>query len=339
MSTVLPTPQLNALLRPAASIRQRIRHWWLARMPRTDTLLLTHRNVYILPTRAGLMFAVTLVVLLIASINYQLSLGYVLTFLLAGSGVVSMHLTHNTLRGLTLYLRAPASLFAGEPALLNITLTTPGSARFGIGLRIESTPAATLSWADVPEGGQAHAQVSFVPQHRGRHDIPALSVETRFPLGLFRAWAVWRPLAQVLVYPRPEQPAVPMPSARAMPGGQSARRNASGGETEGVRSYRRGDPMKLVVWKKAARNLEAGGDLVSRDTSASVQHELWLDWQQCGNLPSEERLSRLTAWVLAAHRVDASHGLRLPGIEIAPAQGEAQRKRCLETMALWQAVR
>ena len=30
----------------------------------------------------------------VASINYQLNLGYVLTFLLAGSGVVSMHVTH-----------------------------------------------------------------------------------------------------------------------------------------------------------------------------------------------------------------------------------------------------
>jgi len=80
-------------------VRQRFRVWWQARLPRTDTLLLTQRNVYILPTRAGFMFALTLMTLLVASINYQLNLGYVLTFLLASSGVVSMHLTHNTLRG------------------------------------------------------------------------------------------------------------------------------------------------------------------------------------------------------------------------------------------------
>ncbi|MBK9362478.1 MAG: hypothetical protein IPM99_15800 [Rubrivivax sp.] len=55
------------------------------------------------------MFAPTLLVLLLASINYQLNLGYLLTFLLAGSGLVSMHVTHNTLRRLTLRLR-PARL-------------------------------------------------------------------------------------------------------------------------------------------------------------------------------------------------------------------------------------
>ena len=67
---------------------------------------LTQGNVYILPTRAGWMFGLTLLVLLLASVNYQLNLGYMLTFLLAGSGVVSMHITHGTLRGLTLHLRA-----------------------------------------------------------------------------------------------------------------------------------------------------------------------------------------------------------------------------------------
>ena len=79
-------------------LRQRVRDWWQARHPRTDSWTLTQRNIYILPTRAGFMFAAVLVVMLLATINYQLNLGYVLTFLLAGAGFVSMHLTHNTLR-------------------------------------------------------------------------------------------------------------------------------------------------------------------------------------------------------------------------------------------------
>lgn len=320
---------------PVASVRRRFRAWWQQRLPRADTLLLTQRNVYILPTRAGLMFGLTLLVLLVASINYQLSLGYVLTFLLAGSGVVSMHVTHNTLRGLTLHLRPPAAVFAGSPALLDITLTSPGRARFGIGLRMESAAATTLAWTDVPEGGQAQAQVSFVPQKRGLCEVPAISTETRFPLGLFRAWSVWRPAAQTLVYPKPELPAAPLPPAYVTPGGPTARRSTDGGEIEGIRGYRRGDALKLVVWKKAARSLETGGELVSRDTSASVQQQLWLDWQHCAGLAPEDRLSRLAAWVLAADRAGADHGLRLPAVEIAPGHGDAQRKRCLEALALW----
>ena len=42
------------------------------------------------------------------------------------------------------------------------------------------------------------------------------------------------------------------------------------GEIEGVRGYRRGDPMKLIAWKKAAQAVETGAELVSRDTSVST---------------------------------------------------------------------
>ena len=83
-------------------VRARFRAWWQARLPLSDTLTLTQRNVYILPTRPGFMLGATLLVLLIGSINYQLNLGYLLTFLLAGCAGVGMHVCHATLRGLTL---------------------------------------------------------------------------------------------------------------------------------------------------------------------------------------------------------------------------------------------
>jgi uncharacterized protein (DUF58 family) len=165
--------------------------------------------------------------------------------------------------------------------------------------------------------------------------VPTLNAETRFPLGLFRAWTVWRPAATLLVYPKPERPAAPLPAARAVPGGPAAARSTDGGETEGVRAYRRGDPLRHVVWKKAAKALATGGELVSRDTAATVQQQLWLDWQACGALAAEDRLSRLAAWVLAAHRAGADFGVRAPGIEIAPAQGDVQRAACLEALARW----
>lgn len=319
----------------ADAVRGRFRAWWQARLPRSDTLLLTQRNIYILPTPAGLMFAATLLVLLLASINYQLNLGYVLTFLLAGSGLVSMHVTHNTLRALTLRMRAPAPVFAGEPAPLEAVLTSPDSARFGIGIKLADADASTLTWIDVPAMGQASAQVSFVPSSRGLHLLPALSLETRFPLGLFRAWTIWRPASELLVYPALEKPAAPLPAARVLPGGPSRGNAAEGGEVEGVRGYRRGDPLKLVYWKKTAKSMASGGELVSRDTSSAVHQQLWLDWQACGTLAPEDRLSRLASWVVAAQRAGAQYGLGLPGRSVEPGEGEAHRRRCLEVLALW----
>jgi uncharacterized protein (DUF58 family) len=104
----------------------------------------------------------------------------------------------------------------------------------------------------------------------------------------------------------------------------------SSGEFDGVRAYRRGDPMKMVVWKKVGKTDE----LVSRDTQQAQRRELWLDFSRCGPLDADARLARLAAWVLQAEKLGIDYGLRLPGVELRPDSGEAHRRRCLEALAL-----
>ena len=316
---------------------QRIQAWWRSRLAPTDTHQLTQRNIYILPTRAGLMFALTLLTLLLASINYQLNLGHVLTFLLAGSGVVSLQLTHNTLRGLRLHLKPVAPVFAGSSAHIEVVLTAPASARrprHGVGVGTARSADAT-SWVDVPAGGQVTTQLAFEPGRRGLMPMPRLTVQTRFPLGLFRAWTVWRPAASCLVYPRPEADAPALPSAAGAGTRPVHGRTSGAGEADGIRAYRRGDPLKSIVWRKAAKLLDAGGELLSRDSSLPRHQAVWLDWADCAPLPPEQRLSRLTAWVLSAERHGLRYGLALPGRQIAPDHGDAHRLACLESLALW----
>lgn len=322
----------TAVLNPFVFARRRFRQWWQGRLPLTDTLTLTQRNVYILPTRPGFMLMLTLLVLLIASINYQLNLGYLLTFLLAGSAVVGMHVCHATLRGLTLNLMQPEPQFAGASATLSVVLTNlRKSVRHGIGLAVlDATHEDRWAWSDVPAEGSCTVQVAFKPDRRGLHHVPPLTAETRFPLGTFRVWTVWRPAAQVLVYPTPEPFPPPLPPGEPRAGGAAVSRATTSGEFEGVRAYRRGDPLKLVVWKKAAKAQE----LVSRDTMQAQRYELWLDFAQAGHPDREQRLSRLAAWVLQADKLGQDYGLRLPGQEIKPGAGEAHKRRCLEALAL-----
>ncbi|WP_088278687.1 DUF58 domain-containing protein [Ideonella sp. A 288] len=312
-------------------ILDRFRNYLENRLPRSDSWALTQSSIYILPTRAGWAFAVTLVVMLLTSINYQLNLGYVLTFLLCGAGLVAMQQTHANLRGLTLRVRSPQPVFAGEPAPIDIVLDNPGRERHGLGLGLYRAGHKGMAWVDAPALGAGSARLSFVPQRRGRHLLPTIMAETNFPLGLFRAWTVWRPAAEVLVYPRPEQPAQALPALQQAPGAVHAAQHGSGGEFEGVRAYRRGDPMRQVVWKKVARNNE----LVSRDASTSASQELWLDLPR-GLPDTEAQLSRLAAWVLAADRLGVNYGLRLPGHELPCASGDGQRRTALQALACWQ---
>ncbi|MDA8521522.1 DUF58 domain-containing protein [Acidovorax sp. NCPPB 4044] len=336
-----PASRTSARFSPLAPLRRRFQRWWQARLARTDTTVLTQRNVYILPTGAGWMLALTLLVLLVASINFQLNLGYLLTFLLAGSAVVGMHVCHATLRGLTLHLLPPEPRFLGQSVVFDIQLTSErASARHGIALAVHgggSDGAGTTHWAwtDVPAQGSATVQVAFQPERRGLHDVPLLTAETRFPLGTFRVWTLWRPAAQVLVFPRPEVPPPPLPAGEPRGGGAGSAPAQGIGEFDGVRAYRRGDPLKLVVWKKAAKSLATGtDDLVSRDAQQAQRQELWLD-PALASLPDPEaRLSRLTSWVIQAERLGVDYGLRLPSGEIGQGSGPAHERRCLEALAL-----
>ena len=294
-----------------------------------DTLTLTQRNVYILPTRPGLMLGITLLVLLIGSINYQLNLGYLLTFLLAGSAVVGVHLGHGTLSGMTLSLLPHEPQFANRQVLIGIRLSNPGKRRrFGIGLSLGD--AAQWTWTDVPPQGDQTIQLAFQPGRRGLHPVPAITAETRFPLGTFRVWTVWRAAMPVMVYPAPEDRPPALPVGEPSPGRAVSTRRQSSGETDGVRPYRRGDPLKLIVWKKLAR----AGEMVSRDTSQLQQVQRWLDLQQTGLHHTEQQLERLCAWVLEAERQGADYGLRLGSLEIAPGHGEEHRRRCLQALAM-----
>ncbi len=333
---------------PLAFVRGRFQKWWQSKLPFTDHVELTQRTVYILPTRPGLMLGVTLLTLLVASINYQLNLGYLLTFLLAGSAVVGMHVCHGTLRGLAMNLTAPPAQHAGTTATFDVKLTnTRRSIRHGIGLSVLNRHGASAkeakethwTWTDVPAQGSSTVHVGFTPPSRGLHRLPTLTAETRFPLGTFRVWTVWRPAAQILVYPAPELHAPPLPPGEPRSGGAAvATQSQSSGEFDGVRGYRRGDPMKLVVWKKATRagehSVSEDGGLIVRDTQQAQRHELWLDFSHAGTQDVEHKLSRLCAWVIRADKLGVDYGLRLPSVEVKPSFGEAHKRRCLEALAL-----
>ena len=50
---------------------------------------------------------------------------------------------------------------------------------------------------------------------------------------------------------------------------------------------------------------------------------------------TEQRLSRLAAWVLEADREGHAYRLALPGRELPAGRGESQRRAALEALALW----
>ena len=299
------------------------------RKPRIEStpLRLTARRLYILPTRAGLVYALLLLGLLVGAMNYGVSLAYLFTFWFAGLGVVGMLHTQRNLHGLTLHAVPVAPVFAGESAEFGLRVETHGrQARQRLRLRHEQAIGPP---ADVPPAGEGLLRMTLPQPRRGWHAPGRFSVCSEYPLGLFRCWSVMELDWQVLVYPAPAADRLPFPSAEALDeAGQLSR--GEGSDFAGLRGYQPGDPPRRIAWKAAARG---GENLVTKQFAGGGGESLWLDWRLTPERDGEARLSRLTRWILDAHAAGLVFGLRLPGREIPAQAGEAHLRQCLEALA------
>jgi uncharacterized protein (DUF58 family) len=293
-------------------------------------IVLGHRRVYIVPSRLGLFFGAALLILLIGSINYALSLGFGLTFLLAGMGIAGMVQTARNLAQLTVRAARADPVFAGEAAHFRLVLDNPTDFdRPEILVRHVASGAQCR--VDVGASAVAQAELAVPAPRRGWQPLGRVLLESRFPVGLFRAWSYVRPEARCLVYPRPEPGALPPPAPGSQAGGARARTQGSD-DFSGLRAYQPSDSPRHVAWKSAARS----DDMLTKQFAGEAVAELWLD---LADLPAalglETRLSRLAGWVIAAERAGALYGLRLAGNDIPPGRGELQRAACLEALALF----
>ena len=312
-------------------LHERFVRWALrVRPPEAAPIVLTQRRVYVLPTRAGLAYATALIVILLGAMNYNLSLGHALVFLLAGLGIVAIL---HTFRNLVLVAIRPGrcqAVFAGrlaqfEVVLENRRLEARTCLRLFIGdeipIEIDIGPhAGTVAMLDVPAA------------RRGWLQMPRLTIETTWPLGLVRAWSYAVPDLRCLVYPAPASKAPPLPW-----GGESARgvtRDGRGADDfSGLLRHQLADPPRHVAWKAAARQQD--GPLLTKLFSGATAQQLWLDWDALPEgLDTEQRLSILARWMLDADAAGLAWGLRLPGVRLPPDNGPAQLGAGLRALAL-----
>lgn len=289
---------------------------------------LSRRRVYIIPSRSGFTFATLLIAMLIGAINYQNSLAFIFTFLLAGLGLISMVHTFRNLNGLRFRVGHIQPIFARELATFPLYVENPqGHSRYAIKLLFQGQTPQIL---DLNTDGGQWVNLQFPSSKRGWLQPGRITVYTRFPLGLFHAWAYINISMRALVYPTPTGDRK-LPAEALVQSGNSGDQGKGDDDFSSLRPYHPGDSLRHVHWKALAR--EQG--LVTKQFGSGVHEELWLRWELLSNLSSEEKLSRLTRWVLEADSQGMAYGLSLPDKEIKPQRGDAHRRHCLEALALF----
>ena len=304
---------------------------WAAKRQGTDMLplRLLGRRLYILPTRAGIAFAVLAFVMLIAGLNYSNSLALVLTFMLGGFMLVGMHECQRTLQGLELVQAQADECHAGDEGLVQLRFTNAAPLpRRALGAR---TPGLADSRFDLDRHGAASVQVKFHGARRGRHRLERIELSTTAPFGLFRCWTWLYLPVEVLVYPRIDgSRALPAPGAGRLAHRPSV---AAPGEDEwaGLRAYQAGDSPRSIAWKSWAR----GAPLLVAQYSGSGGSDYLFSFRGLESLDLEARLSQLAAWISECGRLDAACGLALPGTDVPPGRGAAHRAKLLRALAVY----
>ncbi|MCG8435961.1 MAG: DUF58 domain-containing protein [Gammaproteobacteria bacterium] len=295
-----------------------------------DPVTLHRRRVYILPTRAGVIYSFMLFAMLLGSMNYSNSMGFVLTFFLASLGLVAMHHCHRNLERLILRTGRVDSVFAGQTAVFHLIAHNDARAgRYGISVAREENVTART---DISAGGSAILSIPVETETRGIKKLGRVSVYTTYPFGLFRAWAWLRTDLACVVYPRPAEVRLPPPPS-ATENGVTQLDELGQDDFSGLRLYRSGDAPRHIAWKASARTQQ---DLLVKQFSSGGAATRWFEWDSLPKMDVEARLSMLCRWILDAHGAGDVYGLKLPQQTIELNQGLNHRNYCLKALALFQ---
>jgi len=296
------------------------------RGPMTPPFELEYRHVFILPTRFGLGFGAMLVFMTLGGLNFNNNMALMLVFLLATIATITMLIAYRNLSGLKIDRVRSEPVFYGEPAHFRVFVSNGDECqRFAIQAGFKQA----LDCKDFKLNTSEAFQLNHPTSKRGWLDMPSFRLETRFPLGLFKAWSWIFPQTRCLVYPSPARHAPPLPRSGHGQGGRAIK--GEGDQVHGLRKYQPGDSIQRVAWRASARHDE----LYSLEMEAPRDEACELDWDLLKGGDTETRLSILTTWVIAADHKQLNYSLNLPGEHIPVGSGIDHRLKCLELLALY----
>lgn len=296
------------------------------RGPMTPPFELEYRHVFVLPTSFGWGFGFMLVFMTLGGLNFNNNMALMLVFLLGTIAQLTTLIAYRNLSGLRIDSIFSEPVFCGESARFRVFISN-GDERQRFAIQAGFKKPQDCKDFQLNSSESLHLQH---PTHtRGWLEMPSFRLETRFPLGLFKAWSWIFPQTRCLVYPSPAMNAPPLPKTGHGQTGQAIK--GDGDQVHGLRKYHPGDSIQRIAWRASARHDE----LYSLEMEAPREEACELDWNLLQGGDVETRLSILTAWVIAADHKQLTYSLKLPAEQVPSGCGIQQRSRCLELLALY----
>jgi uncharacterized protein (DUF58 family) len=316
------------------------RRWLQRRIPPNTQQTLQRKNIFILPSKAGMSFLVTIFLLWLLGTNYQNNVVLVLTFLLLSLLHTCILYSYSNFSGLSIAVNPVADCFAGDTAKVNCLLKSHRQ-RNHQNIMLGWNPLATVS-VDIAAQQSTEVTLLLETPQRGWYRADRLTMASVYPLGLIRTWARLDMDVEFLVYPQPIVTPLPEASVVVVDNVDDANVDieaehlsslALADDISHLREYQAGDSVKHIAWKSYAK----GQGLATKvyESVAQAERQQWLSWDDFSGIDTEGRLSRLCHCVLQAEREQLNYGLQLPNKIIALGKGHQHQQRMLRELALF----
>ena len=312
------------------SQRLSIKRFTRGEPPKHSSIRLNHRRIFILPSKGGLALGLVILLMLIASINYNNSMGFVFTFLLAAAAQASTFYSYKNLSGLVISMSKTPPLFSGTSGNINVLIKESSQRQRWV---VSIKHLNNSDYINLQPSQNQIVSLPITPTKRGWYTPNTITLYSQFPFGFFRAWSPLKFNAPILVYPTPIDADLSIPLKNSTESNASIASLDSGTDDfSGFKPYQTGHSYRHINWKAFA----AEKGLYTNEFSADQSATIWLDWDECANLSLESKISQLCFWVLAAEKNGLTYGLRLPTVNIEPSTGLNHQHRCLKALALYE---
>ena len=264
-----------------------------------------------------------------AAVNTGNNLLYLLVSALLGFMSVSGVLGKWNLSKLEVRYLPPDEIYDGLPTLLGIELI---NRRRWLPIFLMEIIVADrtvfLPLVDQRQGRQKSLEITL--NGRGRRQLPAVSVRSRFPVNFFIRSQSLIIDQEVTVFPMPQ----PCPDLRQVDpgGGQGTQQNwqkGYEGDIDRISDYQGGEPLKSIHWKLTARH----DRLKVKELSATTRKPVVLDLAELPGPGLEQRLRYASYLVTKWLRDGWPVGLKAGSLDLPPGLGQRHKLLLLQALA------
>lgn len=300
---------------------------------RIQKLLKDHR-VYIVPSKNGLIYLFTSIMVLLLGVIYSNNTALLISFLLISLFLLHMFFTNFNLAGLRIRNLSIKDSYLGETFNLNMQIENSTRSEFhSLHLDLHFTDKESLTVKIPTISAQEHSriEVPFRLDKRGVFSLSKVTLWTRFPMGLFYAWSPVSFQVEFCAYPKAlgvslhDQLIVKTFDEESL---EVQKQDI--GDFHEHSKYVSGSPLKNIDWKVFAKTEKLYLKNYSQGDIKYYRFQL----NPAKNI--EQELSQLSLWIRDISKTHNMWSLQIENTEIGPGNGDHFFKLTMKELAAYE---